>query len=126
MYTNISTVIDSIDSKFMDTKTESNIKVITITSCSSNICSEASVSATLVLTSTTIQGIETIVTSYCPISNTGNNQATDTTISAPYSNSSTRNASSISPHMFSSVGENSAAKIAAGSVIGFIILALAF
>lgn len=126
MYTNVSTVIDSIDPKVLDTKTKSNVKVITITSCSNNICSEASVSATPVLTTTTIQGVENILTSYCPISNTGDNKTADTIISAPYSNSSISNASSISPLMVSSVGENSAAKIAAGGVIGFIILALAF
>lgn len=124
IYTNASTVRNSMDPKFRDTKIQSNMKVITITSCSNNICSEASVSATPVLTTTNIQGVETIFTSYCPMSNTGDNKAAN--ISVPYSNSSTNNASSISPLIVSSVGENSAAKIAAGSAIGFIILALAF
>ena len=115
-YTNVSTAIDS---------TGATTKIITVTSCSSNICSEVPVAATPVLTATTIQGIETFVTTYCPISDTNENSVAATVNPISGLNLSSYNASTISPLMISSVGENSAARIAAGSVIGFIILALA-
>lgn len=97
---------------------------MTITSCSSNICSKVRVAVTPVLATTTIQEIETFVTTYCVVSDMGDNSAAVTVNPPSELNQSSYNASTFSPLIISSVGENSAARFATGSIIGFIILAL--
>lgn len=124
LYSKTPTAIDSTDSEVRNLKTETSTKVMTITSCSSNICSEVPVAVTPVLATTTIQGIETFVTTYCAVSDMDDNSAAVTVNSPLKLNQSSYNASTFPPRIISSVGENSAARFATGSIIGFIILAL--
>lgn len=121
-YSNVSSSLANPEA----TATNEFTKLITVTSCSNNKCHEATVPATPTLTTTTVNGVETLFSTYCPISEYSNTTNANTQTSGPISGSLTNNYSTISPQIISSVGENAAARIAAGGIVGFIILALVF
>ena len=50
------------------TETVESTKIITVTQCSDNMCSESTVAATPALTTETIEGTVTAYTTYCPVS----------------------------------------------------------
>ncbi|CAH2350874.1 yeast-form wall Protein 1 [[Candida] railenensis] len=53
-----------------ETVTHASTKIVTITSCSDNKCSEATVPATASVVTTTVEAVESIYTTWCPVDTT--------------------------------------------------------
>lgn len=104
--------------------TAKTTKLVTITSCSENKCHETILPVTPTLTTQTISGIEKTLTTYCPVESTHNSTISANTFTS--SNSSVKNSSTISPLVETVIGENVAAKVATGSIIGLVLIALTF
>ncbi|CAI5758416.1 unnamed protein product [Candida verbasci] len=67
----------------INTVTEDQTTIITITSCEENKCHETTVPGTLSHVTTTVNSVETVYTTYCPISSEETGKTNDNTVTKP-------------------------------------------